>query len=85
MQGHKICEKYVKIVGEMNRIKAGNTLTEIVLITVKYTKEIQRNSLSSILFNLVMDEIIKNMKDIEVKCSMENNTCKYYAMRMMQE
>jgi hypothetical protein len=68
----------VKIVTEMNennitRIKAGNILTEAVPITtgIWHSPEIV---LSPILFNLVMNEIIKGIKDIEAEYSMENNT-----------
>jgi len=43
-------------------------LTEVATITI----DIQQGD-SSILFNLVMDEIIKNVKNIETGYNMENN------------
>jgi len=73
MQGHNICEKYMKLkwtrtttsTDNNQRIEAGNTLTEAVPITTSIR---QADSLISILFNLIMDEIIRNVKDIGAEC-----------------
>jgi len=70
-----ICEKYVRIIAETNknnttRIKAEKILTEAVPIIINIK---QRNSLSPVLFNLIMNEIIKNAKDIKIGYNMGNN------------
>jgi len=76
MQRHNVYEKYLKIIAEMTKnnitkIKTGNILTKAVPITTSIQ---QRDNLSSVLFNLIMDEIIKSVKDIKAGYNMGNNT-----------
>jgi len=74
MWEHNICKKYVKIVAEMIknniRIKTGNILIEAVPPTMGIQ---QRDSLNPILFNFVMNEIVKEVKDIEAEYNIGNN------------
>jgi len=77
MQRHNIC---VKIVTEINKnnttgIKAGSALT--------ITTDIWQRNLSLILFNLALDKIIRDVKNIEIGYSMASDKYKYYAMWMM--
>jgi len=55
----------------ITKIKTGNILTKAVPITTSIQ---QGDSLSSVLFNLIMDEIIKSVKDIKTEYNMGNNT-----------
>lgn len=69
-----IDEKHIKNIEELNRnnttkIKIKNSLTEVVPINTGIR---QGDSLSPILFNIIMDEIIKNVIDMQIGYNMGN-------------